>query len=196
MLSRGFSLVELMITLAVLGMLLMIALPNMGTWIQNTQIRTAAEGAYAGLTLARAEALKRNTSVRFQLTNDLTNTCTLNATGKNWVVSLTDTTSLCDLDPSETVAPQIVQKRDGGEGSPNVNVQADATAVLFNGIGRAAAGGITQIDFSNTATGACKTPGGTEPMRCLRITISAGGQVRLCDPAVSAATDPGDPRLC
>ena len=196
MLSRGFSLVELMITLAVLGMLLMIALPNMGAWIQNTQVRTAAEGFYAGLTMARAEALKRNTTVRFQITNDLTNTCSLRTDGKNWVVSLTDPTANCDVDPSETTAPQIVQKRSGNEGSPNVTVAADAASVLFNGIGRAAVGSLTQIDFTNPANGACKTPGGTEPMRCLRITVSAGGQVRLCDPAVSAATDPGDPRLC
>jgi type IV fimbrial biogenesis protein FimT len=196
MLSRGFSIVELMITLAVLGMLAMIALPNMGTWIQNTQIRTAAEGAYAGLTLARAEALKRNTTVRFQLTNDLTNTCSLNSTGRNWVVSLADPTANCDVDPSETVAPQIVQKRAGSEGSPNVEVAGDGSFVFFNGIGRAGVGSMTTIDFTSTANGACKTPGGTEPMRCLRITISPGGQVRLCDPAVSAATDPGDPRLC
>ena len=88
--ADGFSLIELMITLAVLGMLIMIALPNMGTWIQNTQIRTAAEGMQAGLQLARAEALKRNTTVRFQLVDTLTSACAVSATGRNWVVSLGD----------------------------------------------------------------------------------------------------------
>ena len=94
MLSRGFSLIELMITLAVLGMLLAIGLPNMGTWLQNTQIRNAAESINSGLQFARAEAVKRNTTVRFQLVNDMTNTCQLSTSGKNWVVSLDATTAL------------------------------------------------------------------------------------------------------
>ena len=197
MLSRGFSLVELMITLAVLGMLLAIGLPNMGTWLQNTQIRNAAESINSGLNFARAEAVKRNTTVRFQLVNDMTNTCQIVSDGKNWVVSLDATTANCDAEPSDTVLPRILQKRASSEGSPNAQITATGgTAVLFNGLGRATIGSLTQIDVRNLANGACKTPTGTEPMRCLRIQVSTGGQVRMCDPGVSAATDPNDPRLC
>ena len=86
--ARGFTLVELMIALAILGTLIMLALPSMVTWIQNTQIRTAAEGMYAGLTLARSEALRRNTTVRFQLVDTLTSGCGYSVSGTNWVVSL------------------------------------------------------------------------------------------------------------
>lgn len=196
MLSRGFSLIELMITLAVLGLVLMIGLPNMGTWLQNTQIRTSAEAMQAGLQLARAEALKRNATVRFQLVDTLTSTCALSTTGRNWVVSLTDTSGLCNLDPSETTAPQIVQKRAGAEGSPNAVVTATGgSSVAFNGLGRAAVGSLTQIDITNPANGACKTAAGNEPMRCLRVTVSSGGEVRMCDPAVDPA-DVTDPRRC
>jgi type IV fimbrial biogenesis protein FimT len=190
MLNRGFSLIELMITLAVLGMMLMIALPNMGAWLQNTQIRTSAEGIYSGLTLARAEALKRNTTVRFQLVNDLTSTCALMNNGRNWVVSIADVTAQCDVEPSPSTAPQIVQKRSSAEGSPNAEVDADASSVLFNGLGRVQAGGITRIDITNPKNGQCKTPSGNESMRCLRINVNAGGQIRMCDPAVDEATDP------
>lgn len=191
---RGFTLVELMITVAVLGIVLMIALPNMGTWIQNTQIRTSAESMQSGLQLARAEALKRNVSVRFQLVDNLTSSCALSATGRNWVISLADTTALCDVDPSETLAPRIIQKRSGAEGSPNAEVTATGgSSVVFSGLGRAAAGSLTQIDIRNTVNGACKTPAGSEPMRCLRITVNSGGSVRMCDPAVNEATDP---RMC
>jgi type IV fimbrial biogenesis protein FimT len=195
-LSRGFTLVELMITLAVLGMLIMIALPNMGAWLQNTQIRTSAEGMQAGLQLARAEALKRNTTVRFQLVDTLTSACALSATGRNWVVSLDDASGLCNTDASETVAPRIIQKRSSAEGSPNAQVAATGgSSVLFNGLGRAAAGSLTQVNISNPSNGACKSVAGNEPMRCLRIAVNAGGTVRMCDPAVDPA-DVTDPRRC
>jgi type IV fimbrial biogenesis protein FimT len=194
--AGGFSLIELMITLAVLGMLIMIALPNMGTWIQNTQIRTSAEGMQAGLQLARAEALKRNTGVRFQLVDTLTSACAVSATGRNWVVSLADASALCHTDASETVAPQIIQKRSSAEGSPNAVVTATGgSSVIFNGLGRAAAGSLTQINITNPGNGTCKTLAGNEPMRCLRITVNAGGTVRMCDPAVDPA-DITDPRRC
>jgi type IV fimbrial biogenesis protein FimT len=188
--APGFTLIELMITLAVLAIVLMVGLPSMGTWLQNTQIRTSAESMQAGLQLARAEALKRNTTVRFQLVDTMSSACALSATGRNWVVSLSAATGLCNADPSETAAPQIIQKRSSAEGSPNAVVTADAGSVAFNGLGRAAAGSLTQIDVTNPANGACKTPAGNEPMRCLRLSVSAGGQVRMCDPAVDDATDP------
>lgn len=197
----GFSLIELMLTLAVLGMLIMIALPNMGTWLQNTQIRTAAEGMQAGLQLARAEALKRNTTVRFQLVDTLTSACALSATGRNWVVSLGETSALCNTDASETVAPQIIQKRSSAEGSPNAVVTATGgNSVWFNGLGRliqppTAPAAFTQINVTNPNNGACKTVAGNEPMRCLRVTINSGGTIRMCDPAVDPA-DLTDPRRC
>jgi len=200
--ARGFTLVEVMIALSILGILIMMALPSLVTWIQNTQIRTAAEGMQAGLTLARAEALRRNTVVRFQLVDTLTSSCGYSVSGTNWVVSLADATSACDVDASDTVAPQIIQKRSGTEGSSSAQVLATGgQSVQFNGLGRVLqAGGvaavpapITRIDVTNPGGGACKTSAGNEPMRCLRITISNGGQIRMCDPAV---TDNTDPRFC
>jgi type IV fimbrial biogenesis protein FimT len=198
--AEGFTLVELMITLAVLGMLIMIALPNMGTWLQNTQIRTSAEGIQAGLQLARAEALKRNTTVRFQLVDTLTSACALSTRGQNWVVSLGDPVGLCNADASESIAPQLIQKRSGAEGSPNAVVTATGgNSVWFNGLGRlvqppAAPAAFTQINVTNDF-GACKTLAGNEPMRCLRLTVNAGGTIRMCDPAVDPA-DVTDPRRC
>lgn len=200
--ARGFTLVEVMIALSILGILIMMALPNLVTWIQNTQIRTAAEGMQAGLTLARSEALRRNTVVRFQLVDTLTSSCGYSVAGTNWVVSLADATGACDVDASDTVTPQIIQKRSGNEGSSSAQVLATGgQSVQFNGLGRVLqAGGlgavpppITRIDINNPGGGACKTSTGNEPMRCLRITISNGGQIRMCDPAV---TDNTDPRFC
>lgn len=63
--QAGMTLVELMIGLAVFGILVMMALPDYTAWIQNTKIRNAAESVQNGLQLARAEAIRRNTDVTF-----------------------------------------------------------------------------------------------------------------------------------
>ena len=185
--QRGFSLIELLIGLVVLGIVLMIGLPSLATWMQNVQLRNAAETINAGLTLARAEALRRNANVRFQLVNSLAASCALSGTGNSWVVSLTNPAGACNSAPAD--AGPIIQKKDGAEGSPNAAVVATGgDTLVFNGLGRVLqVTPITQIDITNPVGGACQ-PGG--PMRCLRLTVSSGGQVRLCDPAGAATTDP------
>jgi type IV fimbrial biogenesis protein FimT len=107
-------------------------------------------------------------------------------------VSLADVTGSCDVAEADDVAPQILQKRSGAEGSPNAVVNSTVTNVVFNGIGRVSgAGPAALIDITNPSGGQCQDNAG--PMRCLRVTVTNGGQVRMCDPAVMDNTDP---RFC
>lgn len=61
--ADGFSLVEIMIVIGVLGILMAIALPNFAQWIASERVRGAANDLYAGLMMARSEAMKRNVQV-------------------------------------------------------------------------------------------------------------------------------------
>jgi type IV fimbrial biogenesis protein FimT len=193
----GFSLVEMMTALVVIGILFMVGLPSLATWMQNTQLRNSAESVVNGLQLARNEAVRRNRTVQFSLVDTLDASCALSAAGTSWVVSVDDPAGLCDAAPGDTVPPQIVQKGGGAEGSPNAVVAAvGASRVTFNGLGRiwtavGAPASFTQVDITNPSGGNCQTAGGV--MRCLRVTVSLSGSVRMCDPAV---TDAADPRLC
>lgn len=200
--QRGMSLVELAIGLAIVGILLALAAPSYSTWIQNTKIRTTAEAILNGVQLARAEAVRRNTQIRFYLTDTLTAACVASTGGTNWVVSFDDPTGLCAnallneaLDAGDAAvspAPRMIQVRPSNEGSTGVTVLAGQSSIIFNGLGRVTPvpGATINIDVSNPAAGACAAlGGGGGPIRCLRVTVSQGGQVRLCDPA-RANTDP------
>jgi type IV fimbrial biogenesis protein FimT len=194
--ARGFTLIELLVTVTVLALVLMLGLPNISAWLQNTQIRNSAEAMIAGLQFARAEALRRNRPVRFNLVDTMDATCSAATSGQNWVVSMADPTSKCDVEASETLDPFILQKRSSQEGSQNAVVASTASGVTFTGLGNVSGGllssaaGAMQISVTNPSGGACRTPTGGEPMRCLLVVVSASGSVRMCDPAVTDATDP------
>lgn len=202
-LSRGMTLIELMIGLTLLALLLMLGLPSLSETIQNFRIRTMAESIVSGLQTARIEAVRRNASVRFQLVDALDAQCNLANTGPHWLVSRNDPTAACDqvevsdfVEPNVLAEPQILMKRSAGEGTSNVALAASsagvpATSVIFTALGRTASGAIDTINVSNPMGGACEHAGGN--MRCLRIVVGSGGQVKMCDPKV---TDAADSRIC
>lgn len=171
---RGVTLVELAVGIAIMVILLALAAPNFKNWIQSSQIRTAAEAIQNGLQLARAEAVRRNTPVSFTL-----------GTGSDWTVGCATVTDTC---------PASIQSRPSGEGSANAGVAADQTTVVFNGLGRVTPipASDIEIDITNSTGGACAKDGG--PMRCLRIVTSTGGQIRMCDPAVTLSSS--NPQGC
>ena len=59
---RGFTIIELMVGLALLAILLVLALPSFTQMAQNMRLRAHAESLSNGLQLARSEALRRNLS--------------------------------------------------------------------------------------------------------------------------------------
>jgi len=62
-LVRGFTLIELMVTISVLAVLAAVALPNFNDLIQRWRIMQAAELLQSTLYLARSEAMKRGGNV-------------------------------------------------------------------------------------------------------------------------------------
>ena len=192
---RGFTIIELMVGVALMATLMLIAAPNFSTWLQNTQIRTAAEATLNGLHLARAEAVRRNTPVIFQMTSTLDNSCALSTTGTNWVVSLDPVAGSCGTAPSADLATpgagRIVQVRASGDGSKNATIQASQSSITFNGLGRPTTAGMT-VAIRNPTGGSCAPTG---PMRCMQVAVSSMGQVRLCDPQAPSALS-GNPQGC
>jgi len=181
--QAGVTLIELMVAISVLGILLALAIPNFSRMIRDAQNRTAAESVLNGLQLARAEALRRSTQVRFSLTD---------RDGKVvWTVGCANA----------AICPASIQSRAPEEGGGNARVGV-STAVLvkpytaetfattlaagagldkpafvtFDAFGRASAAAgteISRIDITNVQTGSA---------RRYVVTVTGGGQVRMCDP--------------
>jgi len=197
--TRGMTLVEIAVGLVIVGLLMVLALPNFSQWLQNSQIRTAAEVIQSGLQLARTEAVRRNIFVQFVL-----------GAGSAWTVGCA-VPDLGDADADgQPDCPATIQSRAAAEGTVNAvvttsevvaNTGAAAAAplfagtVTFNGMGRVVTTGVSAslvagdnaiYAISNPTGGSCAAVG---PMRCLRVVVSTGGQVRMCDPAL-ASTDP------
>ncbi|HET7832107.1 MAG TPA: GspH/FimT family pseudopilin [Gallionella sp.] len=59
----GFSMIELLITIIVVGILAMIAVPSFSDFIAGQRIKNASFDITSALTLARSEAIKRNANV-------------------------------------------------------------------------------------------------------------------------------------
>jgi len=57
----GFTLVEMLMALAVLAILAMQAIPSMAAWVSKVRLSSAADQFFQSLALARNEAIKRNT---------------------------------------------------------------------------------------------------------------------------------------
>lgn len=189
--QRGVSLVELMVAVVIVSILFVLAAPSYRGWIQNQQIRAAAESILNGIQLARNEAVKNDNRARFVL-------CSLPST--SWEVlavsapAAAPAASLaCGAGSNAGAAEIRVQERSGQEGSRLATVAitpagAGAISVTFNSFGRVVANAdgtpsITQFDVS--------TPTGDRP---LTITVGAAGNARMCDP--SPLLPAADPRHC
>lgn len=172
--ATGFTLIELMVTIAVLAILLFAALPNFSVWMQNTQIRTAGEAILNGMQLARAEAIRRNVNVELRL-DPLGG-----IVSSGWTARVPSTN-------------EVIQSRVAGEGSAASAVTiapAGATTITFNGFGSIAGNNdgtptITEIKIDSPSIAAADS-------RELCILVRPGGNIRLCDPQVPAT----DTRNC
>jgi len=170
--SPGFTLIELMITIAIFSITLTFGVSSYRAWVQNSQIRNAAESIQNGIQRARGEAVKRNTNVEFSL-----------LAASSWQVDL----------PGSAV----IETRSSKEGSKNVTVTVApvaATTITFSNLGTVAANAdasasLTQIDLTTAAA--------TTGLRPLRVALGVGGNARVCDPDPAiAAKNPPDPRRC
>ena len=135
--ARGFSLIELVVTLSVFGVLLMTAVPALGSWVAGAQVRTVADGIQNGLRLAQVEAARRNRRVQFVLTDSDplgSGPWTPSSTGRNWVILTVPVTTMIDPETGVAEVAQRVQGATLANVAAGVSLQGPAT-LSFNAFG-------------------------------------------------------------
>lgn len=162
--TRGFSLIELLVTLAVLAFVMAIGIPSFSEYLTNTRVRSVASEIRTGLQAARTEAVKRNDQAVFCLS-------TTNGTG--WEVRSGNSCS------GGTV---LTSKAGASSEASTVNLSPTSASIVFGSDGRmrtstgatASGTGLTNIDatWKKTCSGDCVR---------MRVEISPGGMVRTCN---------------
>lgn len=173
--DRGFTLLELMIVVAIIGILASVALPNMSQYMDNRRVVGAAEEIMQFLTSARSEAIARSKQVEVRIVADGTST---------WAVGMEQEPAVGDPDCDPTVAVPTaadacvlsvsgadILRRIISTDHPNTNVATTAGTINFDPVRGTA--NVATITITNAA--------GSQ----LRVITSLTGRVRICRPNAS-----------
>lgn len=147
--AKGFTLIELMITIAVAVVLLMIAVPSFTNLINTNRLNTAANALIGALNTARMAAIQQNTSAQFCSNAASSNTSSIlgTACGTNagTVFVLTTTADT----PPTFVATQLAAAPAELD-APSLEIHGSIQAISFNSQGQGLVPGTT-LPPSSTA---------------------------------------------
>ncbi len=196
----GFTLIEMVVTIAIFAILVALTVPTMQVWIANIKVRAVADALQNGIRLAQAESLRRSRQVVFALTNSTSPQSggfTAAANGTYWAIQ----TIPAMTDGSEN--PVVVNTGVLTSAGSNVTITGQA-AICFNSMGRlvanaatgvtggtctvptADAAGVTNtVPTLNYVVNLTKANGAALADHPLWVEVALGGQVHLCDPTTN-----------
>lgn len=117
--NRGVTLVELLVAVAVLGVLLMVAVPSFTAMIVNNRLKGYANAMVSTLQLARSEAIKRNK--RVALCKSSNGTSCAGNWQDGWIIFV-DTNNNGTADAGEDIIHRINALATGYTLSGNTNI--------------------------------------------------------------------------
>jgi len=165
--KSGFTLLELLIAIALIGIVTALALPSMRSFGQNDRLTTNINTMIGHLAYARSEAVKRSTQVSICISSDAA-TCTGSDWEEGWMVYV-DADGNGSFDAA-TVNEDILRVNQALDGNNNIT----PTAAYTN-----------QVTYDNrgfvTATGGFLLCDGRTGAFGKTITISNTGRVRFQD---------------
>lgn len=162
--NSGFTLLELLITVALISIVMAIAVPSMTTFTQNDRLTTNINTLIGHLAYARSEAVKRSQQVSICSSNNAT-TCTGGSWQDGWIVYID-----ADGDNSFTAGEEVLRAQQALEGA-NTLTTAIGTQVTYDYRGFVNAASVGSFQLCDGRSG----PHGKT------IRISTTGRVRIED---------------
>ena len=151
--AAGFTLIELMVTIAVLAIVTAIAVPSMRSLILANRLTAASTELVTSLQLARSEALRRNAPVTVCASADGAG-CSESAAWDRWII----------LGHNNINNTDEVIRDTGAQGG--VQVSGPATGIRFRATGMLSAGA--------TITACLPEDGLSDNQRVITMTMSGG----------------------
>ncbi|MDX1610250.1 MAG: GspH/FimT family pseudopilin [Halofilum sp. (in: g-proteobacteria)] len=132
--ASGFTLIELMITIVVLGIIVGLGIPSLQDYILSTRVKTGSQELFTSLLYARSEALKRNGNV-YIYPNGGAATDWVNG----WVVTTQNGKTYAQCQADQANCLRFQQPLNG------LAVTTAATSVTYQNDGRVAAGATFEV---------------------------------------------------
>ncbi len=171
--ARGFTLIEMIVTMAVAAILLTVAVPSFKYVTNNNRMSAENNGLLGDLQFARAEAIKEGRTVTVCVSANGT-TCANSTTWQSGWIVFSDPTNVGVVDAGES----ILRVQHTFSGSDSFAASNNVSAITFNrdgyAIGIANGTLITLHDSSNTSAWT----------RCLSVNLSGQLTTLLYDGAV------------
>ena len=161
--KNGFTIIEILISIIVLSIITLIAIPSMSNFVANQKIRSTAIELMGALKLAQTEALKRNGPV------------TLSINGNGWTTTYKNMNNVVST----------IDKRINLTSNNNVSIAYPYSTITYSGDGLITPYGRVQTISFTRSNSLCVANGGEA--RCLNLKIGSGGRLKLCDPSVSSS---------
>lgn len=154
--ASGFTITELLVVVAIFGILAAITLPSFKSLSQSQRVKNASYELFSALSLTRNEAIKRN--------SDVTLTATMNAKNEvSWVITAAPV--------APATLPTTIRTKDYISGVEMAVTGLPGTEVVYHRNGRPANTATFQIDAAGVTTP-------TEFVRCVTIELSGMPRVR------------------
>ena len=178
--SRGFTLIEMLIAVALIGVISAATLPGFAGFLNGQKVNLAARNVYTAMQLTKSSAIQQNSKIAL----------VFDSTRGSWCIfdrSIESTSTTCS-GTTNTLETGVLRKyiEPMPTGLVITVLPAAANQITYDGLGRV----VPNLDASATITNVAVTmPGDSSRANSVQLN---NGLVRLCDPLKAV----GDPQAC